>query len=33
MIGKGIRGSIKAEVETKEKIENRERLKFVQKPL
>jgi len=30
MIGKGIRGPIKAEVETKEK---RERLKFVQKPL
>jgi hypothetical protein len=30
MIGKGIRGPIKAEVETKEK---RERLKFVQKSL
>jgi len=30
MIGKGIRGPIKAEVKTKEK---RGRLKFVQKPL
>jgi hypothetical protein len=30
MIGKGIRGPVKAEVETKEK---RERLEFVQKPL
>jgi len=30
MIGKGIRGPVKAEVETKEK---RERLKFVKKPL